>query len=714
METEGRGIVTALSNEKKITLQVIALSIITIFALDAVSVSSAAGGSTVNWLGPNGSPGVNNNFVDQNQVTASNVANIQVKWIFPVPAAPKFYAGSEGVITTPNIYQGIVYFISNFNLLVALDARDGHTIWSRNLPVMTFAGGNLTFAHYHAMWFSTQLRGKPLVWIFGANYTLFAFNALTGDPEIQFNPFNPTKVTGNFGIYGTFGHNLVIDEKRGIIVIGSEGSEGTDSARGFFMGVDVNAAPKVIWQTFLMPPQDHSDPSWSVNSVNAMSHAYIWNGITGTAVDLKALSATQLQSMLGNDWGNFAFNGTRSFAGAGSSWGGSWAVDQSNGMAYVASAQVGPDFNATSRPGPNLWSASVFGIDDTTGKINWAFQTEPHDLWDFDCAWNVVLANATISGATHKVVFKGCKNGWLFALDASTGNPYWGYYSPSIHSGKNGFGKQFTFPMDPTNATLMTLKWPTYPQVGNTILYDATGTGNIESDTAFDPQANTVFSASYNIPTTAKITGVVGPKVPYGSIGIAGSFGGFSKCSYCHDNTTLTAIDASTGKAKWTYFIDGIPYRGGLTVSGGVIYVASMDGKLRLINEQTGQIIAEKLVGAPMVIQPSIGTDSNGELRIIVPMSSSSGIFPAGISAFPGAVVAFGPTPGGVVTTTVGGVTTTVGGVTTTVGGVTTTVGGTSTVSGIDPTTFYGVTALAVIFIIATGFLALRRRKPAT
>jgi type IV secretory pathway VirB2 component (pilin) len=30
----------------------------------------------------------------------------------------------------------------------------------------------------------------------------------------------------------------------------------------------------------------------------------------------------------------------------------------------------------------------------------------------------------------------------------------------------------------------------------------------------------------------------------------------------------------------------------------------------------------------------------------------------------------------------------------------------------VDPTTLYGVAAVAVIFIIATGFLAMRGRKP--
>jgi hypothetical protein len=75
---------------------------------------------------------------------------------------------------------------------------------------------------------------------------------------------------------------------------------------------------------------------------------------------------------------------------------------------------------------------------------------------------------------------------------------------------------------------------------------------------------------------------------------------------------------------------------------------------------------------------------------------------------------AAGPT----VTSTVGGSSGTVT-VTSTVGGgsgtvtVTSTAPGTATGTGVDTTTLYGVAAVAVIFIIATGYLAMRSRKPA-
>src|SRR5207249_7100249 len=207
-------------------------------------------------------------------------------------------------------------------------------------------------------------------------------------------------------------------------------------------------------RTFLVPPQDGSDPNWSIKSVQNMSHAYIFDG--QKAVDLKALSPSQLNAMLFRDWGNFGFNGTNSYAGAGPGWGGSWALDPSTGIAYVGTAQPSPDWNATTRPGPNLWSDSVMAIDVTTGKLVWAFQTTAHDLWDWDCSWSVMLANATVNGQMTKVVYKACKNGYFYALDAATGNMLWYFNPPNINS------TQHSQLNDPLKTPDLTKGWSTY------------------------------------------------------------------------------------------------------------------------------------------------------------------------------------------------------------------------------------------------------------
>ncbi len=47
-------------------------------------------------------------------------------------------------------------------------------------------------------------------------------------------------------------------------------------------------------------------------------------------------------------------------------------------------------------------------------------------------------------------------------------------------------------------------------------------------------------------------------------------------------------------------------------MSGGVVYVTNEDGILRLLNADTGQLIASIVVGGQMAIQAAIAADANG------------------------------------------------------------------------------------------------------
>jgi len=78
------------------------------------------------------------------------------------------------------------------------------------------------------------------------------------------------------------------------------------------------------------------------------------------------------------------------------------------------------------------------------------------------------------------------------------------------------------------------------------------------------------------------------------------------------------AIDAANGKVEWTYPIPNSEYRGGLTVSGGVVYASTLDGTLWMIDEATGHLILSKSIGGSLLIQPAIGEDANGQMTLVL------------------------------------------------------------------------------------------------
>ena len=140
-------------------------------------------------------------------------------------------------------------------------------------------------------------------------------------------------------------------------------------------------------------------------------------------------------------------------------------------------------------------------------------------------------------------------------------------------------------------------------------------------------------------------------------------------------------------------------------------------------------MIKDYYIGGPLNVLPSVGATVSGQMQVILPITAGLLTWGTGV---PGDIVALtlqnvpsttintvtstaaGPT----VTSTVGGgAATTVTSVSTVAGGgstvtVTSTAPGTTTGTGVDTTTLYGVAAVAVIFIIATGYLAMRARKP--
>lgn len=691
-----------------------------------------------------GSYPFNSDYSAQTQISSSNVGQVGLSWAFPIPAAPSYvtaggggFLSPQGSIVTPLIIGGVVYTITNFQLLMALDATNGKIVWTQNLATLNApniragnVSGNVTQAgHYHSLYYTDHIKSDttPLIWVACGTECMETFNANTGDLVASFSPNfgNPDPsvqhALGNYGTNclsnnpgGSFAHDwLAIDENAGILVSGNAASEGTDSCRGMFVGFDISqtvindSPPVLLWRTFTIPPQNGSDPNWAISDINNMSHAWVFDPKNGTAIDLKAWeqsNPTSFHDFAYNDWAGphsqFAFNGTLSFAGSATGWGGAWAIDPNTHTAYLATDQASPDGNGTSRMGPDLWSDSILAVNTQTGQVNWAFQTTAHDLYDWDCSWGVVLANATINGHSQEVVIKGCKNGVFYEMNAQTGQMIWSFTGPNLKYAKYSNPAVFN---DPTNQTDMRVhNWPNYPSV-NGFIQNPFYLGAIESNPAFDPTTNEAFVVVYNNPTPVCAGNVIPPGAAYPTGGGPCHGTPASPVTKAGDilNSTLWAINAGTGQAVCSYNIGDIGYRGGISVTNGMVVVPRSDGNIDFVSESNCQKLTSIFIDGALVTNMAIGEDANGNVKLIMPASGAIGSVILGFAGFPtqpGYIFALGLPAGA----TGPGTTTTPA------------TSQSSTTAGIDPTTFYAVVVIAVIFILATGFLAVRRgRKPA-
>jgi hypothetical protein len=227
--------------------------------------------------------------------------------------------------------------------------------------------------------------------------------------------------------------------------------------------------------------------------------------------------------------------------------------------------------------------------------------------------------------------------------------------------------------------------------------------------------------ASHIVPYFMSYTGL-NASLYYNFIGELGTpvnnpaFGGNNVIS--NNNSTVWSINAATGAVNWHYFIPIQGYRGGVTNSGNMVFATLSSGDMIMLNALTGKLVRDYYVGAPMDVTPSVGASINGTEYVILPVGTCN---------LEAVITCPGQTPGDILalslqgqasatTTTVTAsvsVSTTTTTVTASVSTTTTTAPGGAT-TGFSAATVYGLVAVAVIFIIATGYLAMTRgRKPA-
>jgi alcohol dehydrogenase (cytochrome c) len=105
--------------------------------------------------------------------------------------------------------------------------------------------------------------------------------------------------------------------------------------------------------------------------------------------------------------------------GGGSTWiTGSYDPDLD--LIYWGTGNAGP-WNPATRPGDNLYTASLLAMRPKTGEIVWYYQFTPNDMFDWDANWELILGDINVDGAKRKVVMQLNRNGFLYVLDRTDG-----------------------------------------------------------------------------------------------------------------------------------------------------------------------------------------------------------------------------------------------------------------------------------------------------
>lgn len=325
------------------------------FALaQPIDTARIAAGSPNDWLSYHGSYR-DWNYSGLTQINTNNVQNLAVAWIH-VPGK-----STRGLQSMPLAANGVVYYTGSYSRVFALDGATGRVIWSY-FPELDDA---LVARQTHSPYNRGVALGEGKVFVGTVDGHLIALDMQTGKPAWNVQLQNSQKLTVGFT-----GAPLYA---KGTVVIGSQGGEWP--GRGPIYGVDAGTG-KVKW-TF--------------------------QTVGGTDDAMKT-------------WGNDTWR---------TGGGGGWmpgTFDPDTNTVYWGTANPAPLYdwagsdwmNTGARPGINLFTTSVLGLDIDTGNLKFYHQELPHDNWDFDSA---VGEFVRIDRDGQKYIVHPNKSGYVFVYD---------------------------------------------------------------------------------------------------------------------------------------------------------------------------------------------------------------------------------------------------------------------------------------------------------
>jgi PQQ-dependent dehydrogenase (methanol/ethanol family) len=301
------------------------------------------------------------------QINAGNVGRLGLAWHADVGV------GGGGQEATPLVRDGVIYSITNWSIVFAVDARTGKELWRWDPEVNQTAVRskiccgvvNRGLALYEDLVIAPIIDGR-----------LEGINVKTGKVVWEARVGFPQEWATI-----TMAPRLAGDK----VVIGVSG--GDRPMRGYFDAYDARTGRRV-WRFYTVP----GNPALGFENEAMRRAAETWGG---------------------NWW---------QYGGGGAVWDGA-AYDPDANLVYVGTGNAEPWTQiwrgATGLD--NLYTCTIIAVDADTGEYRWHYQVVPNDNWDYDSVQQLMLVNLTIDGAERKVLMQASKNGFYYVIDRLTG-----------------------------------------------------------------------------------------------------------------------------------------------------------------------------------------------------------------------------------------------------------------------------------------------------
>lgn len=560
-------------------------------------------------------------FSPLRQVNIDNVKDLKPAWTYQ-SGELKTYEGTglahkAAFEATPLMINGVLYFSTPTNRVIALNAVTGKEQWVYDPGVNPRGEYSEVTSRGVSKWIDSERKpGDPeYMRIVAATIDgrLIELNASTGEPVPSFGKGGIIDLKEGIGSIQVTSAPAIIND---LIVIGSTmGDNGRfDYPPGVVRAYNARTG-KLQWSWDPIPRQP-ADPGYET-----------WKGPKAH------------QTGAANAWATIS-------------------ADPPRDLVFVPTSCPSPDYYGGERKGANLFANSIVAIRASTGKVVWHFQTVHHDIWDYDIPAQPVLLDIDRNGKKIPAVLVVTKMGHIFVLNRENGEhlfPVEERPVPASEVEGEEASKTQPFPAQLPSLELQQVTeadaWGptpeltqkakerieahvkqgvfTPPSLQGSIISPGNVGGMNWSGASFDPQQNLLITNVNRIaalitlyPKTANTRQSVNTALPRAEVAPQEGTPYIMSREYLFTVEgkqfmmqtkppwgTLAAIDMTTGRLKWEvplgFMMDpqqypdakkwgSINFGGAITTAGGLAFVAAgMDGFLRAFNTLTGELLWE-------------------------------------------------------------------------------------------------------------------------
>jgi alcohol dehydrogenase (cytochrome c) len=233
----------------------------------------------------------------------------------------------------------------------------------------------------------------------------------------------------------------------------------------------------------------------------------------------------------------------------------------------------------------NLFTCAIVAVNVDTGKMEWYYQTSPHDTHDWDSAQTPVLVDGDFRGSgPRKMVLTASRNGYYFTLDRRTGeHMVTSTFSDTVNWAKPALNPKGQPVRDPAKDN----------HIAGALVSAANGGSTNWPPPAYSPDTGLLY-----VPTSETYAMYYLTETdPRGAMGL----GGKDEISVGTMGSFISAIDYKTGKTVWKHkFRSAGNPRGApglLTTAGKLLFGGDVSGNFVAFDPANGTPLWHSQIG---------------------------------------------------------------------------------------------------------------------